>query len=93
MVEGARTMANHISPAAQLFRGMAELIDHDYTSRTQYDAITKAAAALAVLPREVGAGPAGLSGVDLNEDLRVWCGAATHPRRPRRSSWLTVTHP
>jgi hypothetical protein len=40
-------MANHISPAAQLFRGMAELIDHDHTSRTQYDAITKAAAALA----------------------------------------------
>ena len=39
-------MANHISPAAQLFRGMAELIDHDHTSRTQYDAITKAAAAL-----------------------------------------------
>jgi hypothetical protein len=47
MAEGGRTMANHISPAAQLFRGMAELIDHDHTSRTQYDAITRAAAALA----------------------------------------------
>jgi hypothetical protein len=40
-------MANHISPAAQLFRGMAQLIDHDHTSRTQYDAITRAAQALA----------------------------------------------
>ena len=45
MVEGAPTMANHISPAAQLFRGMAELIDHDHTSQTHYDAVTKAAAA------------------------------------------------
>ena len=34
-------MANHISPAAQLFRSMAELIDHDHTSQTDYDAITK----------------------------------------------------
>jgi hypothetical protein len=40
-------MANHISPAAQLFRGMAELIDHDHTSQTHYEAVTKAAAALA----------------------------------------------
>jgi hypothetical protein len=40
-------MANHLSPAAQLFRGMAHLIDHDHTSRTQYDAITRAAEALA----------------------------------------------
>ena len=40
-------MANHISPAAQLFRSMAELIDHDHTSHTDYDAITKAAEALA----------------------------------------------
>ena len=47
MVEGAPTMANHISPAAQLFRGMAELIDHDHTSQTHYEAVTKAAAALA----------------------------------------------
>jgi hypothetical protein len=31
---------------------------------------------LGVLPGEVGAGRVGLSGVDLNEDLRVWCGAA-----------------
>lgn len=38
-------MANHISPAAQLFRGMAELIDHDHTSQTHYEAVTKAAAA------------------------------------------------
>ena len=40
-------MANHISPAAQLFRSMADLIDHDHTSHTHYDAITKAAEALA----------------------------------------------
>ena len=40
-------MANHISPAAQLFRGMAELIDQDHTSQTDYDAVTRAAAALA----------------------------------------------
>lgn len=40
-------MANHISPLAQLFRGMADLIDHDHTSQTHYEAITKAAAALA----------------------------------------------
>ena len=40
-------MANYISPAAQLFRSMAELIDHDHTSHTDYDAITKAAEALA----------------------------------------------
>src|SRR4029453_7949867 len=44
---GARTMANHISPAAQLFRAMAELIDHDHTSQTHHEAVTKAAAALA----------------------------------------------
>jgi hypothetical protein len=47
MVEGARTMAIHISPAAQLFRSMADLVDQDHTSRTQYDAVTKAAEALA----------------------------------------------
>ena len=40
-------MANHISPAAQLFRGMAELIDHDHTSHTDYEAVTRAAEALA----------------------------------------------
>jgi hypothetical protein len=59
MVEGARTMANHISPAAQLFRGMAELIDHDHTSRTQYEAITRAAEALAAraIARELVVGP------------------------------------
>ena len=40
-------MANHISPVVQLFRGMADLIDHDHTSHTHYEAITKAAQALA----------------------------------------------
>jgi hypothetical protein len=59
MVKGGRTMANHISPLAQLFRGMADLIDHDHTSRTHYDAITKAAAALASRARtqQLVAGP------------------------------------
>jgi hypothetical protein len=47
MVEGARTMANYISPAAQLFRSMADLIDHDHTSHTDYEAVTRAAEALA----------------------------------------------
>jgi hypothetical protein len=52
-------MANHISPAAQLFRGMAELIDHDHTSRSRYDAITKAAEALAAqaMTQQLVAGP------------------------------------
>jgi hypothetical protein len=36
-------MANQILPLAQLFRGMADLIDHDHTSQTPYEAITKAA--------------------------------------------------
>jgi len=52
-------MANHISPAAQLFRGMADLVDHDHTSRTQYDAITRAAEALAAraMTEQLVAGP------------------------------------
>jgi hypothetical protein len=40
-------MANHISPAAQLFRSMADLIDHDHTSQSHYEAVTRAAEALA----------------------------------------------
>jgi len=48
------------------------------------------AAWLGVLPREVGAGPVGLSGVDLREDLRVWCGAAKHPPRTQE---VLVAHP
>ncbi len=52
-------MANHISPAAQLFRGMAELIDHDHTSPSRYDAIAKAAEALAAqaMTQQLVAGP------------------------------------
>jgi hypothetical protein len=46
MAEGG-AMANHISPAAQLFRSMADLIDHDHTSHTDYEAVTRAAEALA----------------------------------------------
>ena len=47
MAEGGRAMANHISPLAQVFRCMADLIDHDHTSQTQCEAVTKAAEALA----------------------------------------------
>ena len=52
-------MANNISPLAQLFRGMAELIDHDHTSQTHYEAITKAAAVLAAraTTQQLVAGP------------------------------------
>jgi hypothetical protein len=52
-------MANHISPLAHVFRGMADLIDHDHTSQTQYEAVTKAAAALAAraTTQQLVAGP------------------------------------
>ena len=52
-------MANNISPLAQVFRGMADLIDHDHTSQTQYEAVTKAAAALATraTSQQLVAGP------------------------------------
>jgi hypothetical protein len=40
-------MANQILPLAQLFRGMADLIDRDQTSQTLYEAITKAAGVVA----------------------------------------------
>ena len=36
-------MGNQIRPLARLFRGMADLIDQDHSSRTRYEAITKAA--------------------------------------------------
>jgi len=52
-------MANHIPPLAQLFRGMADLIDHDHTSQTHYEAITNAAEALAAraTTQQLVAGP------------------------------------
>jgi hypothetical protein len=52
-------MANHISPAAQLFRSMADLVDHDHTSQTDYQAITRAAEALAAraMTEQLVAGP------------------------------------
>ena len=40
-------MANHIPPAAQLFRIMTDLVDHDHTSQTDYEAVTRAAEVLA----------------------------------------------
>jgi hypothetical protein len=52
-------MANHISPAAQLFRSMADLVDHDHTSQSHYEAVTRAAEALAARATAEGlvAGP------------------------------------
>jgi hypothetical protein len=52
-------MANHISALAQLFRGMADLIDQDHTSQTDYESISKAAEALAarVKTQRLVAGP------------------------------------
>ena len=40
-------MVNQIRPLARLFRGMADLIDQDHTSRTRYEAIAKAAGVVA----------------------------------------------
>jgi hypothetical protein len=47
MAESVSTMANSISPLAELFRDMADLIDQDHTSQTHYEAITRAAAVAA----------------------------------------------
>src|SRR5829696_2326323 len=40
-------MANQVRPLARLFRGMADLIDHDHSSQTRYEAIAKAAGVVA----------------------------------------------
>jgi hypothetical protein len=40
-------MADEIRPLAPLFRGMADLIDRDHTSRSRYEAIAKAAGVMA----------------------------------------------
>jgi hypothetical protein len=40
-------MVNQIRPLARLFRGMADLIDRDHTSRSRYEAIAKAAGVVA----------------------------------------------
>jgi hypothetical protein len=52
-------MANHMSALAQLFRGMADLIDRDDTSQSDYEAVTKAAETLAARARtqQLVAGP------------------------------------
>jgi hypothetical protein len=44
---GTCEMANQIRPLARLFRGMADLIDHDHTSHIRYEAIAKAAGVVA----------------------------------------------
>jgi hypothetical protein len=88
MVEGACTMANHISPVAQLFRGMADLIDHDHTSHTQYEAIIKAAEALAAraATQQLVAGPLWEA-----DGARLLAAAyAFHAGLPRQA--VTATH-
>jgi hypothetical protein len=40
-------MANQLRLLAHLFRGMADLVDHDHTSQTRYEAIAKAAGVVA----------------------------------------------
>jgi hypothetical protein len=81
-------MANHISPLAQLFRGMADLIDHDHTSQTHYEAITKAAAALAAraATQQLVAGPLWEA-----DGARLLAAAyAFHTGLPRQA--VTATH-
>jgi hypothetical protein len=81
-------MANHISPVAQLFRGMADLLDHDHTSQTQYEAITKAAAALAAraATQQLVAGPLWEA-----DGARLLAAAyAFHAGLPRQA--VTATH-
>jgi hypothetical protein len=81
-------MTNHISPLAKLFRGMADLIDHDHTSHTQYEAITKAAAALAAraATEQLVAGPLWEA-----DGARLLAAAyAFHAGLPRQA--VTATH-
>jgi hypothetical protein len=81
-------MTNHISPLAQLFRGMADLIDHDHTSHTHYEAITKAAAALAAraATQQLVAGPLWEA-----DGARLLAAAyAFHAGLPRQA--VTATH-
>jgi hypothetical protein len=81
-------MANNISPLAQLFRGMADLVDHDHTSQTHYEAITKAAAVLAARAstQQLVAGPLWAA-----DGARLLAAAyAFHAGLPRQAA--TATH-
>ena len=88
MVEGGRTTANHISPAAQLFRSMADLIDHDHTSQTDYEAIAKAAEALAARAstEQLVAGPLW----EVDGAVLLAAAYAFHAGLPRQAA--TATH-
>jgi hypothetical protein len=81
-------MANHLSPLARLFRGMADRIDHDHTSQTYYEAITKAAEALAAraATQQLVAGPLWQA-----DGARLLAAAyAFHAGLPRQA--VTATH-
>jgi hypothetical protein len=81
-------MTNHLSPLAELFRGMADRIDHDHTSQTHYDAITKAAEVLAAraATQQLVAGPLWEA-----DGARLLAAAyAFHAGLPRQA--VTVTH-
>ena len=56
MVEGG---APWPTTSPQLFRSMADLVDHDHTSQSHYEAVTRAAEALAARATAEGlvAGP------------------------------------
>jgi len=83
-------LANHISPLAQVFRGMADLIGHDHTSQTQYEAVTRAAEALAAraTTQRLVAGPlweAGGAGL-------LAAAYALHAGLPRQAATATHIH-
>jgi hypothetical protein len=81
-------MANHISSLAQLFRGMADRVDHDHTSQTHYQAITKGAEALAAhaATQQLVAGPLWEA-----DGARLLAAAyAFHAGLPRQA--VTATH-
>ena len=81
-------MANQIRPLAQLFRDMADLIDHDRTSQTRYEAIAKAAgvvAARATTAQLVSGQLWQLDGADL-----LASAYAFHAGLPRQAA--TATH-
>ena len=81
-------MANNISPLAQLFRGMADLIDRDDTSQTLHDAITTAAEALAAraMTQRLAAGPLW----EANGASLLAAAYAFHAGLPRQAA--TATH-
>jgi hypothetical protein len=86
-------MANQIRPLARLFRGMADLIDHDHTSRTRYEAIAKAAGVIAAraTAQELVAGRLWqVDGADLLASAYAFHAYAFHAGLPRQAA--TAAH-